>query len=637
MHSLIIIPTLVSENIDERLIPFICKLIERNIALNYRGHFQSALEKMASIYERQTMKSLGISIHGESSVVTRGSSKLRNKHLQKRLNEQFDDDIVDKILFRKTKTVLGEAGFWKSLRKFKSKGDLNFLKLKGIPSVNLTPDEEDDLKRLGFDPAKQKGKEEKDKVEIIITPKEQKSGAQQQKEEQKTKQIQVASPASPQNVGHSPPTTPQQPSPGYEPVPPLKTTPTIKRRTGDMSPSNITQQKWKNADVETKKQLKDKTREFDEAKKAKQKMGKEDEEKEVATDGGAKIDKEEMITTQKQREPRPVILPPGRDREVESSAKSRADIEKPEVPRGIVFYDTISLEPTIAEFYVTYRVPQHIGGVLQKDDYGNFIFETRQEIFTIGLKCVPFRFRNVDDIIALMKKLATVRGLLGMTTRFVYRNYRRLFRKIPFSRARSIYHGRPGVKQRAGGRGKTSILNRSMFRNQPGDKPYLDIIYPPDYWELENIDFLAERLNPSIGTWSWSALLILTKEDFPDDFDFNTFFGNYSKLASAGWGDLVVVDKVSEILHYCSLALLNCIKIPLAYLKQLLNVKNVIDFTELSRFSSSSARPFSVGFMPSYKSVSSSSTPPGLPIKKIGKVPIRTFLKNINKKNKLEK
>lgn len=635
MHSLIIIPTLVSENIDERLIPFICKLIERNIALNYRGHFQSALEKMASIYERQTMKSLGISIHGESSVVTRGSSKLRNKHLQKRLNEQFDDDIVDKILFRKTKTVLGEAGFWKSLRRFKSKGDLNFLKLKGIPPLNLTPDEEDDLKRPGFDPAKQKGKAGESKVEKI-PPEEPKPGAQQQKEGQKTKRIQVVSPGSLKNVGHSAPTTSQQPSPQSEPLPSLKTTPTIKRRTGDMGPSEITQQKWKNADVETKKQLKDKTREFDEAKKVKQKMGKEDEEKE-ATTGETKVEKEKVSpTVQKQREPRPVILPPGRDREIESSAKSRADIEKPEVPRGIVFYDTISLEPTIAEFYVTYRVPQHIGGVLQKDDYGNFIFETRQEIFTIGLKCVPFRFRNVDDIIALMKKLATVRGLLGMTTRFVYRNYRRLFRKIPFSRARSIYHGRPGVKQRAGGRGKTSILNRSMFRNQPGDKPYLDIIYPPDYWELENIDFLAERLNPSIGTWSWSALLILTKEDFPDDFDFNTFFGNYSKLASAGWGDLVVVDKVSEILHYCSLALLNCIKIPLAYLKQLLNVKNVIDFTELSRFSSSSARPFSVGFMPSYKSVSPSSIP-RVSIKKVGKVPIRTFLKNINKKNKLEK
>jgi len=56
MQSLIIIPTLVSESIDEKLIPFIAKLVERNVGMNYRGHFQRAINVM-SVKAQQVARS----------------------------------------------------------------------------------------------------------------------------------------------------------------------------------------------------------------------------------------------------------------------------------------------------------------------------------------------------------------------------------------------------------------------------------------------------------------------------------------------------------------------------------------------------------------------------------------------------
>ena len=597
MQSLILVPTFVSENIDEKLIPFICKLIERNIGINYRGRFQKALDKLAMDYEQEMVEAGVLYGHkpGSREVEVDETIWLRG------VGESNIDELIDMQIsnllheqFLGEESILNEAKLH-SLKTFSSRGGLRFVSLRG-------------------------GKGGKS------------GGGQSQKSQGKTQAssqtgVTTGTSGAPAAGGQS-----QQSQGGG------KSQSRKQRRAGGMSQEDwdeYYEMPWSQAAKKKREQREQARAKIYGSRYAKAKREKEEleaeiaklmkEEEELKNASGSDVKQQlrkkwkkrrelnKKLKELKKRRPLPdpgrlvqVADQPTREKEITSSAKLRSDLEKPEVPKGVIFYDTINLEPTMFEFYFRYKSPRMIGNYLQKDSHGRPMYEIRERLFIINIKCVVFKLRNIPEIVSFMSSVVRMRGLLGLVQRSFYQIYREIAKRIVGTRGYNI--------------------RKDNLPDDPGARPYVDIIYLPDYWELDNPKFLAKKLNPSIRSWLWASLMILSKEDFNEDFNYTEFFNSYKKLASIGWGDIVVIDKVSEIFHYCSLSLLHCTKIPLAYLKQLLNVNNVIDFTELSRYSSE-AKPFSFGGL---------SLMPGVSIKTKGKEPFGTFFKRLEKEKKNE-
>jgi|GEM_PF-5933937 len=133
MQSLILVPTFVSENIDEKLIPFICKLIERNIGINYRGRFQKALDKLAMDYEQEMVEAGVLYGHkpGSREVEVDETIWLRG------VGESNIDELIDMQIsnllheqFLGEESILNEAKLH-SLKTFSSRGGLRFVSLRG--------------------------------------------------------------------------------------------------------------------------------------------------------------------------------------------------------------------------------------------------------------------------------------------------------------------------------------------------------------------------------------------------------------------------------------------------------------------------------------------------------------------------
>ncbi len=601
MQSLILVPTFVSENIDEKLIPFICKLIERNIGINYRGRFQKALDKLAMDYEQEMVEAGVLYGHkpGSREVEVDETIWLRG------VGESNIDELIDMQIsnllheqFLGEESILNEAKLH-SLKTFSSRGGLRFVPLKA-------------------------GKGGKS------------GGGQSQRQSQKSQGKTQASSQTGVTTGTS--GAPAAGGQSQQSQGGGKSQSRKQRRAGGMSQEDwdeYYEMPWSQAAKKKREQREQARAKIYGSRYAKARREEEEleaeiakfmkEEEELKNASGSDVKKQlrekwkkrqelnKKLKELKKRRPLPdpgrlvqVADQPTREKEITSSAKLRSDLEKPEVPKGVIFYDTINLEPTMFEFYFRYKSPRMIGNYLQKDSHGRPMYEIRERLFIINIKCVVFKLRNIPEIVSFMSSVVRMRGLLGLVQRSFYQIYREIAKRIVGTR---------GYK-----------IRKDNLPDDPGARPYVDIIYLPDYWELDNPKFLAKKLNPSIRSWLWASLMILSKEDFNEDFNYTKFFNSYKKLASIGWGDIVVIDKVSEIFHYCSLSLLHCTKIPLAYLKQLLNVNNVIDFTELSRYSSE-AKPFSFGGL---------SLMPGVSIKTKGKEPFGTFFKRLEKEKKNE-
>ena len=87
----------------------------------------------------------------------------------------------------------------------------------------------------------------------------------------------------------------------------------------------------------------------------------------------------------------------------------------------------------------------------------------------------------------------------------------------------------------------------------------------------------------------WSTLAILSTFDFKED-ELGEFLSSYRDLVSGGWGDMVVVNDAKESVHFCTTKMMACFEWPMAYIKTILNLSNVLDYSEVSRWS----KPFSV-------------------------------------------
>jgi len=228
-----------------------------------------------------------------------------------------------------------------------------------------------------------------------------------------------------------------------------------------------------------------------------------------------------------------------------------ASLDQPEVVKGIEMFSTISLEPTVAIFPIN---------ILKKDN------TEVTKTFRVGVKAVPYVITNdMDDLIAYMAKVSNHKIIYNMLTRFT-------IRKINRFRKRFLILTKPWRTRRG-------YISH-------GDDPKSEVMFTLDIDDIRSPRNLMKKFKGVTNNGIWTTLLVLDRNDIENtNADAEKIFGSYKKLASLGWGDMVVIDSEAEIVNFCSLSLLHCIKYPLSYLKKILNVKDIIDFSELNRTS----------------------------------------------------
>ena len=95
-------------------------------------------------------------------------------------------------------------------------------------------------------------------------------------------------------------------------------------------------------------------------------------------------------------------------------------------------------------------------------------------------------------------------------------------------------------------------------------------------------------MNARQGT-AWSTVVCLSTFDF-DDEDLKESLTNYRWLVQAGWADILIVNEPKESVHFCTAKMNACYELPFAYMKQVMNLSNILDYSEIQRWN----KPFHV-------------------------------------------
>jgi len=219
---------------------------------------------------------------------------------------------------------------------------------------------------------------------------------------------------------------------------------------------------------------------------------------------------------------------------------STSGIEDVELPKGITFYSMISLEPT----YLTIPI---------KAKKVPFLGREAERVITIGIKCVPYQMKDVNNVMSTMNYVKS----LSIMKKYFFSKWNSIKSKIPLTDPREIRKG-----------AKTGSA--------------VDILFSPNSQYLANPNKLSKMMNIRKEA-AWSTLVILSSTDFKDKELSDTIF-NYRKLTKGGWGDMLVVNESSETIYYCSSRLNACQTIPFVYLRQIMNLQNILDYNEISKW-----------------------------------------------------
>jgi hypothetical protein len=224
--------------------------------------------------------------------------------------------------------------------------------------------------------------------------------------------------------------------------------------------------------------------------------------------------------------------------EKQRTQPSLTEPEKIEIPQGISFFHTIGLEPTILEIPIT--IKKHVIGI-----------SSSERIIRIGVKCIPYTIDGVENVINAMK---------------TPRNKNTIDKSL---------------------RSKLKAMRR-RFQDYSMTGTPMDIFAAPTSEELSNPSKLARMMSAREPS-TWSSLVILSTEDF-GDMDLRESLLNYKNLVKTGWGDMIIYNVAKDSVHFCTTRMNACLEMPMAYVKQILNLTNVLSYAEIARWS----RPFGV-------------------------------------------
>lgn len=235
---------------------------------------------------------------------------------------------------------------------------------------------------------------------------------------------------------------------------------------------------------------------------------------------------------------------PAEDRVAGSEIKS---VDQVEFPRQIVFFNSITLEPTYLE------VPLHV-----KSSHLSLSAEATR-VVRIGVKCVPYSIPNLISIMALMSNIKNKTAI----ERMFYRKKNNILKRIPFSKENEVYKG---IKS---GNVET------------------DIIFAPSFDQL-SAQSLAMAMNTRKPS-SWSSLTVLSMQDFGES-ELKDNLEKYRQLVEGGWGDMIIVNEIKESAYFCVQRMMSCYEMPFSYLKLVMNLGDTLDYREIKSYS----RPFGV-------------------------------------------
>lgn len=228
-----------------------------------------------------------------------------------------------------------------------------------------------------------------------------------------------------------------------------------------------------------------------------------------------------------------------------------------EVPSGVQFFNSISLEPTIMEIPITFN--------LSRDpEDGN-----QTMVIRVGVKCIPY---FVDDIQSIKRILKEARVMNA-----IERLFKIALRKLDLVKAWFKPWDEKSATKRAISKG--NVINPDEAKNM--------ILYSPNMNELDSPRKLANLFNMSKAS-PWSTMIILSSFDLEDE-ELKDTIKNYKKMTNYTVGDLVITNETKESAYFCTVKYGSCQEISFEYLKKILNLDNIIDASIVSRMT----RPFS--------------------------------------------
>lgn len=211
-----------------------------------------------------------------------------------------------------------------------------------------------------------------------------------------------------------------------------------------------------------------------------------------------------------------------------------------EVPKGIAMYNNINLEPTFIQIKIDLPTSPFRSGRSSK-------------VIRIGMKCVPFKINNVDDIIGLMEKY------------------------------KSDIIPRQGAIRSAINRIKGRVLRAAARQYEPTFSGVEDIINAPSVSELSDAGTVSKMLGSKEPSY-WSPLVILSSFDFtskgsgPQDL-----IPKYRSMVRNGWGDTVIVNEQRGSISMCTRKMMSCTELPFHYLKTSMNIDPLMDYLDVVR------------------------------------------------------
>jgi hypothetical protein len=118
---------------------------------------------------------------------------------------------------------------------------------------------------------------------------------------------------------------------------------------------------------------------------------------------------------------------------------------------------------------------------------------------------------------------------------------------------------------------------------------YIDI--PIKIGRMENKETFIVRVETLAKSFtnrdssSWSTMIILSSFDLEDNDHLVSLISNYRKLTKYVIGDIIITNETKESAYFCTPRMNHCQEIPFDYLKKVLNLKDVLDYSEASRAS----------------------------------------------------
>lgn len=227
-------------------------------------------------------------------------------------------------------------------------------------------------------------------------------------------------------------------------------------------------------------------------------------------------------------------------------------LDQIESPKDISFFNQISIEPTYLEIPIQY----HSTRDPESEMIGKRIL--------IGVKCVPYMVDDVTNIISLLKSTRYMGFLQKLFKKQIQRRWN-LFKL--FSRKTKEFWN----------------PYRKMYydANIDPEQGTSAIIYTPNQDELNTPEKLYKRMDPGLSK-SWSTMVVLSSFDLENE-DMNTFVNSYKKMSNYALGDLVITNETKESAYFCSPKMGHCQEIHYEYLKKIMNLDNILDYSNVSR------------------------------------------------------